>query len=223
MYQTGYSDCLTSFCKPLSPPYRCHTDLKNVECKTCNNASNVLWALVVGSHLLPFAKFHGSEVPCALTVYMSITCSVFTLSTSNFTTNIITCVHPKWHGFLSVCKMWICKQRRLHCTWQCVMGVNSAILSGGNLCAVMWWVCMYPYFRGETVHAVYCGCGNTHSFSREHHFLRCCVLWVWLHSGFFETMIKKYRCGHTHNYIEKYRRGHTHNYIGEKYRCWAYP
>ena len=50
--------------------------------------------------------------------------------------------------------------------------------------------------------AVCCGCDYTQGFSR---------------------LIKKYRCGHTHNYIEKYRRGHTHNYIGEKYRCWAYP
>ena len=31
VYQlTGYSDCLTGFCEPLSPPYRCHASLKNV-------------------------------------------------------------------------------------------------------------------------------------------------------------------------------------------------
>ena len=27
---SGYSDCLTGFCEPLSPPCRCHTGLKNV-------------------------------------------------------------------------------------------------------------------------------------------------------------------------------------------------
>ena len=29
-YLTSYSDCLTGFCEPLSPHYRCHTGLKNV-------------------------------------------------------------------------------------------------------------------------------------------------------------------------------------------------
>ena len=29
-YLTGYSDDLTSYCEPLSPPYRHHTSLKNV-------------------------------------------------------------------------------------------------------------------------------------------------------------------------------------------------
>ena len=32
MYLNGYSDYLTSFREPLLPPYRCHTDLKNVKC-----------------------------------------------------------------------------------------------------------------------------------------------------------------------------------------------
>ena len=31
-YPTGYSDYLTGCCEPLSPPYRCHTSLKNVYC-----------------------------------------------------------------------------------------------------------------------------------------------------------------------------------------------
>ena len=30
MYLTGYSDCLTGFHEQFSPPYRCHTGLKNV-------------------------------------------------------------------------------------------------------------------------------------------------------------------------------------------------
>ena len=30
MYLTGISDCLTGFHEPLSPPYKCHTSLKNV-------------------------------------------------------------------------------------------------------------------------------------------------------------------------------------------------
>ena len=29
VYLTGYSDCLTSFHEPLSPPHRCHTSFKN--------------------------------------------------------------------------------------------------------------------------------------------------------------------------------------------------
>ena len=28
VYLTGYSDCLTGFYEPLSPPYRCHAGLK---------------------------------------------------------------------------------------------------------------------------------------------------------------------------------------------------
>ena len=38
MYWTSYSDCLTGFREPLSPPDRCHTCLKNVLCayRTCN-------------------------------------------------------------------------------------------------------------------------------------------------------------------------------------------
>ena len=142
--------------------------------------------------------------------------------------------------------MWIYKQRQLHYTWLCVMGVNSSILSGGNLCAVMWWVCMYPYFREEIVHvvgvvkpiafqesikkafqesinfsdAVCCGCDYTPTtysiWESDSH-----------HGQFSRLWWKKYRCGH--NYIwEKYRCGHNyiwekyrcgHNYIWEKYRC----
>ena len=30
VYLIGYSDCLTGFREPLSPPYRCHTGLNNV-------------------------------------------------------------------------------------------------------------------------------------------------------------------------------------------------
>ena len=30
VHLTGYSDYLTGFCKPFSPPYRCHAGLKNV-------------------------------------------------------------------------------------------------------------------------------------------------------------------------------------------------
>ena len=36
MYLTDYSDCLTSFHEPLSPPHRsCHTSLKIVLCNQC--------------------------------------------------------------------------------------------------------------------------------------------------------------------------------------------
>ena len=35
MYLTGYSDWLTGFGGPLSPPYRCHTSLKNVKVPPC--------------------------------------------------------------------------------------------------------------------------------------------------------------------------------------------
>ena len=30
MYLTSYRDCVTGFCEPRLPPYRCHTGLKNV-------------------------------------------------------------------------------------------------------------------------------------------------------------------------------------------------
>ena len=32
MCLTSYNDCLTGFCEPLLPLYRCHTGLKNVCC-----------------------------------------------------------------------------------------------------------------------------------------------------------------------------------------------
>ena len=32
IYLTSYNDCLTGFCEPLLPLYRCHTGLKNVCC-----------------------------------------------------------------------------------------------------------------------------------------------------------------------------------------------
>ena len=35
MYLNGYSDWLTGFCEPLSPPYRYHTSLKNVKVQPC--------------------------------------------------------------------------------------------------------------------------------------------------------------------------------------------
>ena len=40
MYLTDYSDCLTSFCKPLSPPYRCHTVSKMSSAVTGNSRFN---------------------------------------------------------------------------------------------------------------------------------------------------------------------------------------
>ena len=35
VYLTGYSDCLTGFHDPLSPPYRCHTGLKTAQRDHC--------------------------------------------------------------------------------------------------------------------------------------------------------------------------------------------
>ena len=143
--------------------------------------------------------------------------------------------------------MWVYKQRQLRSTWLCVTGVNSAMLSGGNLCAVMWWVCMFPYFREEIVHvvgvvkpiafqesiifsdAVCCGCDYTPTtysiWESDAHHVQFSRLWWEKYRCGHNYIWEKYRCGHTHNYIyeksigvwEKYRCGH--NYIWEKYRC----
>ena len=54
VYLTGYSDSLTGFCEPLSPPYRCQTGMKNV---WCNHWENIR----VGHSVLQEEKDKGAE------------------------------------------------------------------------------------------------------------------------------------------------------------------
>ena len=47
-----------------------------------------------------------------------------------------------------------------------VVGVGTPILQRGNFPCRRLWVSAHPYFRGETLRVLRCGCQNTHTLER---------------------------------------------------------
>ena len=65
---------------------------------------------------------------------------------------------------------------------QYAVGVSTPILQRGNLMCSMLWVWAHPYFREETLCAVHCGCGVSHTLvKRQPCFQTCQMFWVWPH------------------------------------------
>ena len=62
------------------------------------------------------------------------------------------------------------------------VGVSTPILQRGNLMCSMLCVWAHPYFRGETLCAVHCGCGVSHTLVKKQPcFQTCQMFWVWPH------------------------------------------
>ena len=102
VYLTGYSNYLTGFHEPLSPPYRCHTGLK--KCVSLSLPTWHDWILICGVMAGLF--------PWQLMWYVVAICLVLSLLTwlhGMLDCGVTACLFP-WQLVVCVVTVWLCSK-----------------------------------------------------------------------------------------------------------------